>query len=112
MVLKIKGVVGKGLGQSSQWMPKYLPDFFPGTLNVTLEESMPNIRWHTITETHWKDKPLKIADCLINDIEAKIIFPPLANVKKRPRLLEIGSTVKLRDLLKLVNGDVVEITFI
>lgn len=110
MVLKVKGIVSKGLGQSNSWMPMYLPDLFPGTLNIQLE-TMPSIAWHTKIDTHW-NKPVKLANCLINGVAAIIIQPPLANTKKRPKLLEVGSTVKLRDELNLSTGDTVEIEFI
>jgi CTP-dependent riboflavin kinase len=110
-VYKIKGTVSKGLGQSSDWMPEYLPNLYPGTLNINLIESMPKISWHTYIDTHW-NKPIKIADCLINNFPAKIILPPLANTKRRPKLVEIASEIKLRDKLNLKNNDLVEVTFI
>lgn len=111
MVLKVKGTVGKGLGSSAKWMPDYISWLYPGTLNVILEEKCPAIKWHTEIKTHWR-KPIKLANCLINGIEATIILPPLANTKKRPNLLEVGATVKLRDELKLSTGDTVEIILV
>jgi len=109
MVLKVIGTVTDGFGESSEWMPKYLPHLFPGTLNVELTINVPSIVWEEEVATEWQ-KPAKVAKCLINDVEAFVIMPPLASPKKRPKLIEIGSTVKLRESLSLSNLDVVTLT--
>ena len=105
------GKVVDGIGNSSKWMPLYLPNLFPGTLNIEMIDSLPEIHWHTLINTHW-GKPIKISDCFINDIKVNIILPPLANQKKRPRLIELGYTKKIRNFLDLKNEDIVKITYL
>lgn len=110
MVFKVTGQVVDGLGQSSGWMPLYLPNLFPGTLNVELIESVPDIYWEEEIVTHW-NKSIKLSKCLINNVHALIVRPPLANIKKRPKLVEIAAEFKLREELNLKNQDLVKLTF-
>ena len=107
--VKINGAVYAGFGQSSQWMPMYVPWLYPGTLNIGLVSKKPIIHYFTTIDTHF-GRPCKIARCKINGVDAFIIFPPMA--KDNRGRIEIGSEFNLRDKFSLTNGDIVEIEFV
>lgn len=107
--MKIKGIVKSGSGESSQWMPTYIPWLFPGTVNLKLERKKPSTVWTKIIDTHY-GKPCKTAPCKINGIDAFIVFPPLG--KENKGKLEVGATFKIRDRFNLKDGDSVEIEFL
>ena len=105
--MMITGKIVSGVGESSEWMPKYISWLYPGTLNVYLELPIDhNFKWIKIIDTHYK-KPAKIASCLINAEEAFIILPPLANKIKHPNLIEIGASFNIRKRFNLNNNDLV-----
>jgi CTP-dependent riboflavin kinase len=114
--MKIEGVVVSGRGSSSRWMPTYLPNLYPGTLNIKLKSPKPNIIWETIIKVdHWRGdwKEIKLSKCLINDLEAYIVSPPRADFKPaKPFFLEIAAREKLRDKFNLTDHSTVEITFL
>lgn len=111
--MKIQGTVISGLGQSSQWMPKYIPWLYPGTLNIKLRQDKPKIQYYEIINTHY-GKPVQIARCKINDDPAFIILPPLAPLQEIggiAHLVEIGANFNLRNHFNLRNGSTVWIEF-
>lgn len=115
MVLELNGVVTPGKGESTLWMPRYLPQLYPGTLNVTLQEPRPKINWAKTYKTDINMKPLYVHPCKINGIRGYMIAPPMATSKnpkkdvKNPYLIELGHEQKLRDILNLKDGDNVRI---
>jgi CTP-dependent riboflavin kinase len=115
MVYKLKGIVSKGCGDSSNWMPDCLPDLYPGTLNLQIDCPLPKIKWQTITYHKKYKKNFYRHPCTINGIDAFIIVPPLCtsdatiNGVRENAPLEIAHKEKLRDLLSLKNGDAVTI---
>ncbi len=119
---KYWGVVQDGYGSSSDWMPKHLPHFFPGTLNVKLEESLnflnnPRIFWHKQFRVRLNDFPkettkiVRVSRCKINGIDAFLINPPKVSLDKQDPFAEIGAKFGLRKNLGLKNGDRVWIRF-
>jgi CTP-dependent riboflavin kinase len=106
--VKIKGTVKSGSGDSSQWMPVYLPWLFPGTLNVRLEGKKPPLHWIQTIDTHYGN-PCKIAQCKINGESAFIILPPM--VRETRSKIEIGATFKLREKFNLQDGDQITVEF-
>jgi CTP-dependent riboflavin kinase len=112
-----QGTVISGGGSSSRWMPEYVPNLYPGTLNIKLlNNPKPKIIWHTyIKTTYWREDwhNIRIANCKINAVNAYIISPPRAESKiDDPYLIEIGSEIKLRDRFNLSDGSLVKIEFI
>ena len=108
IIVKIIGSAKRGANCSTKWMPKYLPWLFPGTLNLLLRQNQPKINWHTYVETEFGN-PVKVADCLINNEPAFIVFPPRAIY--HPRKIEIGAKFKIREKYNLADGDSIEVTF-
>ena len=108
---KYWGLVSSGSGDSSTWMPTYIPWLRPGTLNVKMEVQIPEIAWEKEIETHYEE-PCRISRCKINGINAFLINPPKVGINPPRYLAEIGSDVKLRDVLKLNNGSRVSIEFL
>ena len=107
---KYWGIVSSGSGSSSTWMPKYFPWLRPGTLNVKIETEIPEINWESQIETHY-GQPCRVARCKINGINAFLINPPEVGIDPPRYLAEIGSKLKLRDVLKLGNGSRVNVRF-
>lgn len=115
MVLELNGIVSPGKGESTIWMPRYLPNLYPGTLNIKLFKPRPKISWAKTYKTDINSKPLYIHPCRINGIDAYMIAPPMATSKnpkkdvKNPYLIEIGHEKRLRDILNLKDNDTVRI---
>jgi len=107
--VKIKGIVNSGRGESSQWMPKYIPWLVPGTVNLRLQGKKPPITYTKIIDTHY-GKPCKTAPCKVNGEDAFIVWPPLG--KENKGKVEIGATFKIREKFNLENGDIIEIEFL
>lgn len=115
--MTLSGVVVDGVGGSTKWMPDYLSELFPGTLNIKLDSPIVNIVW----EEHYYHKEVNRffykRNCKINDTLAYLILPPLCTSKshltkmKNPSLIEVGHEKKLRDLLLLKTGDRVIIKY-
>lgn len=105
-MFKITGKITPGFNNSSNWMPIYIPWLYPGTLNVLLDCKKPKIKWKNEIPTKFK-RPIKISNCLINNIPSFVISPPDAG--KNLFLLEIGHKENLRNKLNLNNNDIVEI---
>jgi|AntDeeMinimDraft_6_1070357.scaffolds.fasta_scaffold05858_3 CTP-dependent riboflavin kinase len=116
MVYVLTGRVWKGKGASSLWMPEYLPDLFPGTLNIKMHDIVPVIQWKTETYHEEYKRNFYMHPCTINDVSAWIIVPPLStsrdneNGLRSERLLEIAHPEKLRQLLSLQDKDTVTIS--
>lgn len=110
--VKIKGTVMSGGGESSKWMPVYIPWLYPGTLNVQLDEKKPSIKYFQSVPTHYKEgtRSAHIANCRINGVDAFIVFPPLA--KNRKRRIELGATFSIRERFDLKDGDQIIVEFI
>jgi hypothetical protein len=106
--MTIKGTVQSGQGESSQWMPDYIPWLIPGTLNIRLYEKRPPIEYFESINTHY-GKPCKIAKCKINNVEAFIILAPLG--KEHKGKVEIGAKFNIRERFNLFDGDEVIINF-
>jgi CTP-dependent riboflavin kinase len=107
---KYWGTVSSGSGDSSNWMPKYIPWLRPGTLNVHMEAVIPEIAWEKEIETHY-GKPCRISRCKINGVNAFLINPPEIDMDPSWSLAEVGSNFGLRDVLRLDNGSRVSIQF-
>ena len=103
------GTVEDGGKSSTKWMPQYIPRLFPGTLNVRLEDQLPNIAWEEEIDTHYGDV-CRIAKCKINNLDAYIINPPEVSIDPPKYLAEIAHEEKLREKLGLKDGDFVVIT--
>lgn len=109
IIVKIKGIVKTGRGESSQWMPIYLSWLVPGTLNLKLQGKISTIKWTKIIDTHY-GKPCKICPCKINGVDAFLIHPPLG--KENKSKVEIGAVFKIRKKFNLQDNDIVEIEFL
>jgi CTP-dependent riboflavin kinase len=103
------GAVEEGGKSSTKWMPQYIPQLFPGTLNVRLQEQLPDIHWEEEIDTHYGEV-CRIAKCKINNVNAYIINPPEVFIEPPQYLAEIGHEEKLREKLDLKDGDLVVIT--
>ena len=104
------GTVSSGSKNSTKWMPQYLPKFIPGTLNVKMDLPLPEIAWEQEIETHYEEV-CRIARCKINGINAYLINPPMVGIDPPRFLAEVGAEKKIRNLLKLKDGDKVYIRF-
>lgn len=100
--MKIKGFAHKGSGESSVWMPRYIPYLYPGTLNLKLEGKKPLITYTEEIDTDY-GKPCKVAPCKINGEDGFVVWPPLA--KERKSRIEIGATFNIREKFNLKDGD-------
>lgn len=111
IIAKIKGTVMSGSGESSKWMPTYIPWLYPGTLNVQLETKKPPITYFHSILTHYKEgtKSAHVGNCRINGVDAFIVFPPLA--KNRNRRIELGANFNIREKFNLKDGDKIIIEF-
>jgi CTP-dependent riboflavin kinase len=104
------GTVSSGSQNSTKWMPSHFPHLFPGTVNIKLDIPMPKIAWEQELETHYEG-PCRIARCKINGTKAYLINPPNVGIDPPRYLAEVGSEIKLRNLLKLKDGSRVAIRF-
>ena len=68
----------------------------------------PQLQWHTSVDTHF-GAPARLANVCVNGFEVFAVEAPLG--KRGTRLLELGSTVRLRDYLNLENGDRVNVVY-
>jgi CTP-dependent riboflavin kinase len=91
-------------------MPKYMPWLSPGTVNVRMDDTVPEIVWEQELETHY-GQPCRIARCKINNIDAFLINPPEVGIDPPRYLAEIGSKLALRNILRLRDGSRVSIRF-
>lgn len=117
MVFKLTGIVSNGKQGSTQWMPEYFSDLFPGTLNIMLDFPVKEIEWDKKYFHKTFNRYFYTKACKINGISAYLILPPLCTSKshttkmKNPNLAEIGHKEKLRKLLALETGDRVIIEY-
>jgi len=102
-----EGTVVDGEGSSSDWMPEYFPELFPGTLNVMLDEHPGEITWDVSIETHF-GHPALLTYGAVDLFPVTIIRPPLA--ERNTKMVELASPYKLRDHLNLATGARVMIT--
>ena len=116
--LILKGKIIDGTGNSNRWMPELLPNLYPGTLNILLENYRPDIEWHTditvntIKNNNETNTVIRLGNCLINNFPVFIVKTPIFKYIKRKNWIEIAHTERLRELLNLKNNDEVTITFI
>jgi CTP-dependent riboflavin kinase len=102
------GKVIDGAGNSSNWMPDYLPRLYPGTLNLWMDEVPPLLEWHTTIETHF-GPPVRLANVRVNGFQVYAVECPLA--ERNTQSLEVASFIRLRDFLKLETGDRVNVIY-
>jgi riboflavin kinase len=116
---KIRGVVVSGIGEAGFYVKLYSEYFrellerepYPGTLNILLESC--STLEEIFSEKHLV-KPLKpgLAPAYIRRGVLRgfsvVVVKPLVT-RHECRVLEVVSSVKLRDVLGLRDGDVVEI---
>jgi riboflavin kinase len=116
---KIRGVVVSGIGEAGFYVKLYSEYFrellggepYPGTLNILLESC--SALEEIFSEKHLV-KPLKpgLAPAYIRRGVLRgfsvVVVKPLVT-RHECRVLEVVSSVKLRDVLGLRDGDVVEI---
>ena len=107
---KYRGTVSSGGKSSSKWMPIYLPGLHPGTVNIQMDEPIPEIDWEKEIETHY-EQPCRIARCKINNVDAFLINPPEVGIDPPRYLAELGSELILRNIFKLHDGSRVSIKF-
>lgn len=119
MLSKIRGVVVSGIGEAGFYVKLYSEYFrellerepYPGTLNILLESC--STLEEIFSEKHLV-KPLKpgLAPAYIRRGVLRgfsvVVVKPLVT-RHECRVLEVVSSVKLRDVLGLRDGDVVEI---
>ncbi len=117
--MKIKGVVVSGIGEAGFYVKLYSDYFkellgaepYPGTLNILVDSC--SVLGEVFSENHLV-KPRKpglapayIRRGVLGGFNVVIVKPLVT--RHDCRVLEAVSTVKLRDKLRLRNGDVVEI---
>jgi riboflavin kinase, archaea type len=119
---RLRGKVVSGLGNFSYWIEK-LEDhyfrktgmhFYPGTLNVLLDEpwSLPQKCLRLEKEEYGGSVSVNLVPCVILDRPAFLLRTDLNETGRGPHpknLIEIATDVRLRDLHHLVDGDQVEI---
>jgi riboflavin kinase len=128
MVLQLRGCVVSGIGNFSCWIEKlqehYLRKtemrFYPGTLNVRLEQpySLPQRVIRLEASEYGGTVSVSMVPCLIRNVEERqarraFLLRTDANEAERghhPKtIVEIACDVRLRDFFDLKDGDAVEI---
>ncbi|MEM0030756.1 MAG: DUF120 domain-containing protein [Desulfurococcaceae archaeon] len=119
MITVIRGKVISGVGEASKYVEEYGSEFekilgvkpYPGTLNIELgeciEEIIGNIR-PTIIQPPRKGLGVVYAyRGFLRGIQVLVVKPALT--KHDCRVVELVSAVKLREVLGLNDGDIVEV---
>lgn len=120
--LKVAGRVTSGTGDFGQWIGK-LQDhyerltgmrFFPGTLNVTLDQpyELPKRRLRLEKEAYGGTVSVNLVPCRIGGRDAFVLRTDANDqgVGDHPKkLVEIACDVRLRDIFALTDGDDVEL---
>jgi CTP-dependent riboflavin kinase len=73
-----------------------------------MDEIPPPLEWHTTVETHF-GPPARLANIRVNGFQALAVEAPLA--ESGTQSLEVASFIRLRDYLKLENGDRVNVVY-
>ncbi|MEH1837604.1 MAG: DUF120 domain-containing protein [Nostoc sp.] len=120
--MKLKGKVVSGLGNFSYWIEKlqkyYLRKtgmkFFPGTLNIQLEQSyeLPKKVIRLEKEEYGGTVSVSIVPCQIFSRDAFILRTDKNNTDSgdHPKtIIEIACDVKLRELYNLKDNDLIEV---
>ncbi|MFC6233004.1 DUF120 domain-containing protein [Paenibacillus allorhizosphaerae] len=120
----LKGKVVSGQGNFSYWIEKLHDyykvktgmDFFPGTLNIQLNEpyDLPSNVIRLEKEEYGGTVSVSIQECTIFGRKAFILRTDrnATDHGEHPRtIVEIATDVKLRDYYMIKDGDVVEIQF-
>jgi riboflavin kinase, archaea type len=118
----LKGKVVSGQGNFSYWIEKlsdYYEDktgmrFFPGTLNIQLEEpyDLPTDVVRLEKEEYGGSVSVSIQECSIFGRKAFILRTDgnASNNGDHPRtIVEIATDVKIREYYRIMDGDVVEV---
>jgi nucleoside-diphosphate-sugar epimerase len=106
-IKQFKGIVTSGYGSSSDWMPRTLPNLYPGTLNLKVIGKKPKYNYHSIVKDLSYNRNVKLTKCKINGADAFIVLSPL--VKEKKSFAEIAATFNLRSRFNLIDGDIVTI---
>ena len=122
--MKVRGLVRSGKNDFSIWLEKLEPFYtkktgmklFPGTLNVHLLDkklySLPQNAIRLEKEEYGGRVSVAIGKCKIFGRAAFILRPDTDTGKHgdpRDAILEIATDVKLRDVYRLKDGDIVEV---
>ena len=120
----LRGTVVSGQGNFSYWIEKLEPHyfrktglhFFPGTLNVTIDQpwSVPAGSLRLEKEEYGRSASVSLVPCRIFDLPAFVLRTDLneSGLGPHPKnLIEVAAEVRLRDRYHLQDGDVVEIEF-
>jgi len=119
----LKGKVASGLGNFSDWIEKLQPHylrktgmkFFPGTLNLQLEQpyNVPKNVIRLEKEDYGGTVSVNIVPCKIFDRDAFILRTENneRGIGHHPlTVVEVACDVKLRDQYNLKDGDTVEVS--
>lgn len=116
---RVSGVVISGIGEASFYVKLYSEYFkeilsgepYPGTLNILVESC--NILREIFSESHLVHPlrpglaPAYVRRGVLRGISVLVVKPLVT--RHECRVLELISTVNLRSMLKLKNGDLVEV---
>jgi riboflavin kinase, archaea type len=118
----LRGRVASGLGDFSYWLEKLRDhyfrktgmQFYPGTLNVMLDEpwSLPADCLRLDKEEYGGTVSVNLVPCRVFNRAAFLLRTDLneAGLGPHPKnLIEIATDVRLRDLHRLSDGDLVEV---
>jgi riboflavin kinase len=118
----LRGKVVSGLGNFSYWIEKLEAHYFrktgvhfyPGTLNVLLEEpwSSPQNCLRLEKEEYGGSVSVNLVPCMIFDRPAFLLRTDLNETGRGPHpknLIEIATDIRLREQYHLVDGDYVDV---
>lgn len=121
-VIKVRGRVTRGLGEGGFYVAKYMGEFekalgfkpFQGTLNIELVnpvEDLSECRGVFIRPPTPDYAPVLAYKALVNnEVEVFIVKP--FKTRHGSRIIEIISKHKLRDVLGLKDGDIIEVSIL
>lgn len=115
--MNVKARVQSGTGQCAGWIgqlenlyfEKTGVRFFPGSLNVEIEHpwDLPSDSITIFPTETPKGIGIRLSPCIIGGVNAFVVRTDTTS--KSRKILEILAPVRLRDVLGLVDGDVVEL---
>lgn len=121
-VVKIRGRITRGLGEGAFYVAKYMDEFervlgfkpFQGTLNIELVEALEDMsrcRGVVVNPPTPEHAPVLAYRAFIGDGVDVFVVKPF-KTKHDSKIIEIVSKHRLRDLLGLKDGDIVEVSII